>query len=307
MMRGRRTPHVIGMTACRLTKSAGVQERPSRRADVRHSAVQRPSTSGSASRTRRTSRATSRASRSSATHVPVIHTGINHRAASHEAASTPVALTITSAPCAGAQEVHTASADGNESPRRAAHSGSHRGSRRPRSGNVAAVARLTAHSRCRSAADRERRRGTMTCAASRTAVAPITCVCPSRLARSMSCAIRSSSSSESRSPSRPTSASTTFSGEPSKNVSTRCFTAERRTFCGDSAGRYTYRSCSSSCRTCALVLEHAQLGADGRVRRLSRQRRHHLGDGGTAESMDDVHDFALAPAQGGRFRHCLIL
>ena len=177
MMRGRRTPHVIGMTACRLTKSAGVRERPSRRADVRHSAVQRPSMSGSAFRTRRTSRATSRASRSSATHVPVIHTGINHRAASHEAASTPVALTITSAPCAGAQEVHAASAGGNESPRRAAHSGSHRGSRRPRSGNVAAVARLTAHSRCRSAADRERRRGTMTCAARRTAVAPITCVC----------------------------------------------------------------------------------------------------------------------------------
>lgn len=38
-------------------------------------------------------------------------------------------------------------------------------------------------------------------------------------------------------PSRPTSASTTFSGEPSKNVSNRCFTADRRILCGDSAGR----------------------------------------------------------------------
>jgi len=53
----------------------------------------------------------------------------------------------------------------------------------------------------------------------------------------------------------------------------------------------------------ALVLEYPQLGADGGIRRGTGQRRHHLGDGGAAEPMDDVHDLALAPAEGCRFRH----
>jgi len=60
---------------------------------------------------------------------------------------------------------------------------------------------------------------------------------PSRLARSTSCAMRSSASSVRPGPSLPTSASTTFSGDPSKKVSIKCFTAERRTFCLDAAGR----------------------------------------------------------------------
>ena len=52
-----------------------------------------------------------------------------------------------------------------------------------------------------------------------------------------SAAIRSSSSSDSRAASPPRSAPTTFSVEPSKNVSTRCRSAERRAVWRASAGR----------------------------------------------------------------------
>src|SRR4029079_2219100 len=54
--------------------------------------------------------------------------------------------------------------------------------------------------------------------------------------------IRSSSSSVTRLPSPPSSAATTLAFEPSKNVSTRCFNAERRAEGRGTAGSETTRS-----------------------------------------------------------------
>ena len=55
----------------------------------------------------------------------------------------------------------------------------------------------------------------------------------------------------------------------------------------------------------------SQISVDDQLTRLEddiRQANHLLEERvrrRTAELMDDVHDFALAPAQGGGFRHCL--
>ena len=59
---------------------------------------------------------------------------------------------------------------------------------------------------------------------------------PSFLAFATSSAIRSSSASERRAPSPPSSAPTTFSVEPSKKVSTRCRSADFRAACRGTAG-----------------------------------------------------------------------
>ncbi len=47
----------------------------------------------------------------------------------------------------------------------------------------------------------------------------------------------------------------------------------------------------------AFAFEHAKLGAHGRVVRVPAEVGHHLGRGGPAAAVEDVHDLALAAAQ----------
>ena len=49
----------------------------------------------------------------------------------------------------------------------------------------------------------------------------------------------------------------------------------------------------------ALLLEDAQLRADGGVAGVARQLRHDVGAGGAAPAVEDVHDLPLAAAQRG--------
>ena len=121
-----------------------------------------------------------------------------------------------------------------------------RGSDTERNGSASKAAKADVHTRCRVAADRRRRLKDNSHVALNTTVplnatpSPSENQCdiylPSFLAFSIMAAMRSSSSSVSRLADTSSSAATTWSGESWKNVSIRCFTAERLAFSRPSAG-----------------------------------------------------------------------
>ena len=111
-------------------------------------------------------------------------------------------------------------------------------------------------------------------------------------------AIRSSSSSVNCALS-PSSAATTFSVDPSKNVSTRWRSADRRTVCRGDGGQIDEAQALFFVADVALGFEDPQLRADGGRARLAGQLAQDVGCRGAPEPVEDVDDLAFAPAQCG--------
>ena len=165
------------------------------------------------------------ASASIVTRLPIAHSSGRTATPVHPPDSIPVARTTMSPALtiAGAGS----NATGQASAARRAQSGCHDGTSQMSTGSSAAIARHAAHSACRSAADRRRNRGITHVRDQQDDGGLDHLRLLSRLARSTRPAMRSSSSREMPEPSLPSSASTTCSGEPWKNVSSTCFSADR--------------------------------------------------------------------------------
>ena len=134
---------------------------------------------------------------------------------------------------------------------------------------------------------------------------------PSFLALAISSAIRSSSSSFSRALSPPSSAATVFSAEPSKNVSTRCRSADFRAAWPRHRRGIDVTEPLLFVADVSLFFEDAQLGPHRRIAGFARQLFHHFAGGRLAAPVEDVDDLPLAPGEravgaGEGFRHSVI-
>ena len=114
---------------------------------------------------------------------------------------------------------------------------------------------------------------------------------------SMSAARRSRSASESASARSSSRAATARAGVSSKKVVEQVAHGRARgRVAGDGRAVEVARPVGAV-RGVALVLEDAEVRADGRVARRVRQGRLHVGDAGLAEAVEDVEHLALAPAE----------